>query len=761
LRHVWKIVTCLTVEHDLRMVLVAGLVCLVGAVTSFRLYSRLRGAEGPLAAMWLGFTGVVAGASVWATHFIAMQAYHPSLRTGYEGAGTLLSLLLAALGLTGAFGVADWLARRSRRLSAGVGGLLLGGGVGLMHYTGMWAFQTQGVITWDPGLVTLSLVLGSAIATTALWLAGSARTWRAQTVGGVTLTLAICALHFIGMASVTITPDLSVPVPTQLLASGPMILLVTATVACILIAALGTAMIEAANQNASLKRLREAIDAMPQAMAFFDRDDRCVIWNQRYADLNFECADRLAPGAPFSELLRAGLAAGHYPQAVGREAEWLSERLATRSAGDRAIEQQTGDGRWLRIEDQRTADGGTVSICIDVTDLKRNAENLTQARDEAEAANRAKSEFLANMSHEIRTPLNGIIGMADVLARGGLEPPQRDMVEIIRESGATLDRLLSDILDLSRVESGQIEISPEPFHLADAIRSVAGLSAMAAKAKGLMLTVSIAPAAEASVLGDAVRVKQVLSNLLSNAVKFTDAGEVTLCVAETDDGFRFTVTDTGVGFDEVARERIFGRFRQADGSITRRFGGTGLGLAISRQLAELMGGGLDCESTPGVGSTFQFAIPLAAAQPGVAHAAQIAAAFDNRPMSILLVDDHPTNRKVVELMLADANLHIVTAENGQQAIDAYTAQPFDLVLMDMQMPVMDGLSATRAIRDLERREDRIAAPIYLLTANASPEHVEAGRLAGAERHLTKPISAADLLAAVNDAADAREQRQAA
>jgi signal transduction histidine kinase/ActR/RegA family two-component response regulator len=760
---VWKILTCLTVEHDLRLVVVAGLVCLVACLTTFRLFSRLRGASGPLAAFWLAFTGVVAGAGVWATHFIAMQAYRPHLQTGYEGLGTLLSLALAAIGLTGAFGLADFIARHSRRFGAITGGALLGGGVGLMHYTGMAAFRTQGYVVWDVPMAVASVVVGSAIAAAALWVAGPARTWRSQAAGGGLLTLAIVALHFTGMGAVTIVPDLSVEVPAQLIESGPMVVLVTAIVAFIMIAALGTAGIEVTNQRAARKRLRETIEAMPQAVAFFDREDRYVVWNQRYADIDPAGGASLSEGARFGDVLAAGIAAGLYPEAAGREEAWLEERLARRAAGEGAFEQMTANGCWLRVEDQRTEDGGTVSICVDVTELKRNAEILTQARDEAEAANRAKSVFLANMSHEIRTPLNGIIGMADVLSRAKLGKGEREMVDIIRQSGTTLDRLLTDILDLSRVESGQIEISPEPFHLAEAVRSVAGLSAMAAREKGLRLEVEIAPEAEACVLGDAVRVKQVLSNLLSNAVKFTDAGAVALTVAPSPAGFRFTVRDSGVGFDAEAAERIFGRFKQADGSITRRFGGTGLGLAISRQLAELMGGDLTAQSGPGAGSTFTFEAPMpfAAPQAPSRPAAEAVATPGGRPMAVLLVDDHPTNRKVVELMLAGSNLEITTAEDGQQAVDAYAAQAFDLVLMDMQMPVMDGLSATRAIREMEGRTGRAPAPIYLLTANASPEHVEAGRQAGAGRHLTKPISAAALLAAVNEAAGEREQLRAA
>ncbi len=760
----WKVVSCIAVEHDLRLVLVAGLVCLIGSATTFRLYGRVRQARGRVRAVWLLFTGAVAGAAVWATHFIAMQAYRPAMETGYEPAGTLFSLFMAFAGMGAAFTGAAYASAMSRRAGLVVGGLLLAAGVGAMHYTGMAAFRTQGVIGWDAGMAAWSLAVGAVLGALAFRAAGEADSLRRSLAGGAVLAAAICAVHFTGMAAMTVTPDASIAVPDAILERGPMTVVVAITVGLILLAALGSVALDAASQNAALNRLREAIDAMPQALAFFGPDDRIVIWNQQYAALNFQGAATLARGVSFRDMLREALAGGHYPEAEGREEEWLEERMAARRACTGPVEQRTADGRWLRIEDQRTADGGTVSICIDVTALKEDAEALAAARDAAEAANRAKSVFLANMSHEIRTPLNGIMGMADVLARSELKPAEREMVDLIRQSGDTLARLLGDILDLSRVESGEIEISPEPFHLAEALRATAALSEMTAAEKGLALKVSIPAEAEGWVLGDVVRVKQVVSNLLSNAVKFTDRGEVALVVQGVGPAWRIEVRDTGVGFDAEARERIFSRFKQADGSITRRFGGSGLGLAISKQLAELMGGDLVAHSTPGVGSTFVLTLPLpAAAAPASRTVEPAAAAAQARSgrLSVLLVDDHAVNRRVVEMMLAHAEVDITSVENGQEAVDAFAAGRFDLVLMDMQMPVKDGLTATREIRLMERSRGGAATPVFLLTANASPEHVEAGRQAGAGRHLTKPISAQALLEAVAEVADrAAEQRAA-
>ena len=374
---------------------------------------------------------------------------------------------------------------------------------------------------------------------------------------------------------------------------------------------------------------------------------------------------------------------------------------------------------------------------------RRQARQLRSARLRAEEANRAKSEFLANMSHEIRTPLNGVVAMADALGQRNLGPEEHEMAEVIRSSGVTLERLLSDILDSARIESGQVTIEQAPFHLGRTVQDVIGLWRVPAGEKGVALVAEVHPSLHAVVEGDAVRVRQILTNLVSNALKFTVEGEVSLKVEPAEEGrVRFTIRDTGVGFDAEQKARIFGRFQQADGSITRRFGGTGLGLAISRELAALMGGALECDSTPGQGAAFWFEIPLPPSAVAPEANAEAAPVVDvrMRPMKVLLADDHHANRKVIEVMLSATAMELTAVEDGRQALDAFTHGDFDLVLMDMQMPVMDGLSATAAIRAFETQNARTPTPILMLTANAMTEHVEAGRAAGADGHLTKPLT---------------------
>jgi CheY-like chemotaxis protein len=368
------------------------------------------------------------------------------------------------------------------------------------------------------------------------------------------------------------------------------------------------------------------------------------------------------------------------------------------------------------------------------------------------------------MSHEIRTPLNGVMGVAGALAKTELSAQQAEMVSLIETSAKTLETLLSDILDLARIEAGKMEIRPEPFDLATSVNACSALFDAAAQAKGLDLSVEIAPAALGAYVGDAARIRQILSNLLGNAVKFTTVGGVTLTIdarrGETHSQLRFEVRDTGIGFDAETKARLFSRFEQADGSITRRFGGSGLGLSISRSLAEAMGGRLEAEAVPGEGAVFVLTLELPRCEGALDlwfDAAEPEPEADPLVgMRVLLAEDHPTNRRVVELILGAAGVDLTCVENGVEAVDAFRRSAFDLILMDMQMPLMDGLTAIGEIRRLEAASGQAPTPIHVLTANAMPEHISASIAAGADGHLSKPILAEALIERVAETALARE-----
>ena len=760
---VLETINCLATEHDWRLLIAAVFVCVVGTVTCMRLFVQSQHRMRTDRLLLLMAAGLVGGVAVWTTHFVAMLAFQPGTRFDYDIIDTLGSLLIAASGAAVGLLIASRLRSMPGRI---LGGVLIGATVSAMHYTGMSAVRLQGFFTWDP-----SLVIGGVILSSLLWGAAMAVIgvggWR-RTAGAAGLAvIGICSLHFSGMAAADITIDPTLPLIES--GSGVRMGISVAAFAAFLITA--AAVVEALSfwsRASMLTQLREAIDAMPDGLAFYDSHDRLVIWNARYAEINPEIADILTQGATFREIVQTGIDRGHYPEAEGREAEWLDERMTARSRLSCAMEQKTSDDRWLKVQDRRTADGGVVTLVNDITELKRDAEILAAARDAAEAANRAKSEFLANMSHEIRTPLNGVIGVAQALSGTPMNERQQEMLELIRSSGATLQHLLSDILDLARVESGRMELRSEPFDLAKAVNEAAQLYAAQAEEKGLRFFVEAPEDTRVWIDGDVVRLKQILTNLVSNAVKFTTQGLVSLSIsrgvgAEGEPVFRFMVSDTGVGFDAAARARLFSRFEQADGTITRRFGGTGLGLAICRELAGMMGGDLDCESEPDGGSTFILTVPLneVAAPMRETAPVEVSSAQPDRPLRVLLADDHPTNRKVVELVLSQIEVELVVTEDGAEALAAFRDRAFDVVLMDMQMPVMDGLTATREIRLHETAMGAARTPVVMLTANALPEHMAAAREAGADHHLSKPFGADALIELVTTLANGPELEEAA
>lgn len=373
---------------------------------------------------------------------------------------------------------------------------------------------------------------------------------------------------------------------------------------------------------------------------------------------------------------------------------------------------------------------------------------LSDARDRADDANLMKSQFLATMSHEIRTPLNGVLTMADIMAMGDLPAVQKQRLEVIRKSGGLLLGILNDVLDLSKIEAGRMTLSEVAFDLKAALLPVYDLFSPAALEKGLEFSLRITPEAEGEWMGDPARLRQILGNLVSNAVKFTHSGSIQILVDHVDDQLVMTVRDTGVGIPAAKHAVLFGKFVQVDSSATRRFGGTGLGLAISAELAQMMDGRISFDSTEGLGSTFRFSAPIPRAEPGAEDLSDADLFEDDdgwASLRVLAAEDNPVNQQVLTAIMASVGYSLEIVADGAAAISAWKTGRFDVILMDIHMPVMGGVEATQSIRALERNRGLPRTPIIAVTADALSHQVAAHVAAGMDDHLSKPIEVRKLL----------------
>jgi PAS domain S-box-containing protein len=1012
----FKVVLCITTQHSWWLVALAALVCIPSTFATFFLYSKIPAFPAWRRWAWLSMTGAVAGSGIWTTHFVAMLAFETGLPTGYAALPTLGSLAVAMVSTTLGFALASATSDRPPRLMALCGGTIVGLGITLMHYVGMSGYRTTGALRWDAGYVAASVLVGALFAAAALSVARAGTGGRRRAAAAGLLSLGIVGMHFTGMTAVTILPDAGVGVPASMMSRDAMAIAAVAVTTLILVIAIGGVLFDAASRNGHLKRLRQALDVLPEGLAFFDASDRLVAWNTGYAQLCGISGTPLTVGLPFAGMMQASIALGHFPSAIGREREWLAERTAARRDGSPSLAQKDAAGRWIRITDRRTEDGGIVTVGVDITDLKNAEKAMAAARDkaeelarraeaaeavaglghwrvdavtrevtwsgqmyriygfspghaldlnglmamthpddmelavarlerqlteggadensftrivnaagetryligrsdvergptgeilsvigtttdvtayklaeialqtseerfrrlavnapdmitefqldgimtyvspaslavtgftpdelggrsfmslmepedgekvlamcqavfrsrgkvapwpvefrarhkagqelwleckptlsadpvtgrftclndvvrditprkalearlrlaqaEAEAAANVKAEFLANMSHELRTPLTSIIGFTNLASeQTDLAELTRDYIDRVRNASKALLCTVNDILDFSKLEAGQVTIHPEPVSLARLSRATLDLFTPQAGAKDLTLTLDGDEDEDELVVAvDPDRIRQILLNLVSNAVKFTAAGGVTLRTRynRPAERLRIEVTDTGAGLTTEQQDRLFKRFSQIDGSLTRAHNGTGLGLAICKGLAEAMGGEIGVQSAIGEGSCFWFEIPAPLARlPETADGTPASDQISFSGVRVLVVDDNPANRELARLFLTGVGAEITEACDGEQAARMAMELPYDVILMDVQMPILDGPGALRRIRLSLGPND--ITPIVAFTADANPGSWARLSAMGFDDLVAKPVDPSALIAAV-------------
>jgi len=518
--------------------------------------------------------------------------------------------------------------------------------------------------------------------------------------------------------------------------------------------------------EAAQSLLDDALDSMTGGVGIWGPDERLIQCNAAYRAVNRDLSEIVQPGTTLETAARAAMRAQYelldLPVPTD-EVERLARTIVEQHRrGEGALEFPVGRNAWTRLTAARTKSGGYVSLFTDISELRhrqrelRNERDVAKAaRDEAEAANQAKSTFLATMSHEIRTPMNGVVGTAELLEREPLTERQRRMVGTVRSSAAALMRIIDDVLDFSKIEAGRMELEEAPFSLRGLIAATAEALSVQIERKGLGLTIEIDSDTPDALLADATRLRQILLNLIGNAAKFTEVGTVavrarTLVMDDTMVTLALSVADTGIGMTADQQARLFKPFSQADSSTTRRYGGTGLGLSIVRRLAELMGGTVTAESSPGRGSTFTVTIKVRRGNDfASAEDKMEALPLPAKGLRVLAVDDSEVNLEVLVGQFEILGLPLDTAGNGIEALTLWRDRAYALVLTDIHMPDMDGFELTRQIRAEEAiMPGRPRIPIVALTANALKGEADRCLAAGMDDYLTKPLTLERLREAV-------------
>jgi two-component system, sensor histidine kinase and response regulator len=752
-------------SYDRDLVVLSVVISICASYAALDLAGRITATHGRTRRMWLAAGAFAMGLGIWSMHYIGMLAFSLPIPVQYDWPTVLLSLLAAVFASLAALFVAS--RQRMRLWDSIAGSVVMGGGIAAMHYIGMAAMRMTAMCSYSAPVVILSVILAIGISFVALWLVFRARnpklewSWQ-KIVSALAMGAAIPTMHYTGMAAATFvvsgmasghTPDLSHAIPVSTFGAAGVGFV---TIVVLAIAILGSTWDRKYSAQGHALEIAERRYRM-----LFERSLTGVLRTTvdgTVLDCNESCADMF--GFASREQMIGSNVRDIYFNPQERDA-FVLRLKEEKQINNHEHQRRRKDGSsvWILtgvtyVEGKHGAEDVIESTFIDISDRKQAEAQLARAKEAAEEANRAKSEFLANMSHEIRTPMNGIIGMAELALETKLNGEQREYIGMVKSSADSLLAVVNDILDFSKMEAGKLRLESETFDLHECLEETIRTFSLRAGQKGVELLCDTRPGVPDSIIGDPNRLRQIVVNLIGNAIKFTDRGEIALQTEVREQTSRtvelhVAVRDTGIGIPKDKQDSIFDAFTQADNSSSRKYGGTGLGLTISTRLVALMGGKIWLESTPDQGSTFHFTAKFGlpktqAALPNAAVLTTLAG------ISVLVVDDNPTNRRILERTLANWEMKPMMATSGDEARTelrraADSGSPIPLVLMDAQMPLLDGFGTAAAIA----QDPGIpAAAIMILTSGGQRGDVERCRELGISGYLTKPVRQAELRQAI-------------
>ena len=751
-------------SYDLNLVLLSFLIAVFSSAIAIQITaSAISVKKKNLRLLMLTSGSIALGGGVWSMHFIGMLAFTLCTSVSYQPGLTFLSMLPSI--------AASWVAldliskKQLAKTQLLIGGVLVGAGIGTMHYMGMAAMQMSVALRYDLPMFLLSILVAVVLAVIALWVRFGLRRFNLAAhwltlLSSVVMGAAISGMHYTGMAAARFVPPADFVANTENSDISWLLALAVAFTTLVI-----TGLVVAVNLLLKYRELNLQVNAKEALARENEAKFRSLIGNipgAAYRCLHNENWDMLfiseavqwLSGYPASDFMLPD-AQRSWSDLVHPEDKAATTQLDLYQGSfslEYRIRHKDGSWRWILEHGEaiKTDKGEIIwldGFLMDISARKQMEQELLQAKNTAEQAAEARAAFLANMSHEIRTPMNAIIGFSDLLLSAELPEPQHKHLQTIHSAARSLLHLLNDILDSAKLEKGKLELEYRDFSLPALLDTVVSTLWLQARKKQLQMTLELDPAAAEFYYGVPERLQQVLTNLLGNAIKFTEQGSVTLKVQLTaPTELTFSIIDTGIGIAAERLPYIFDAFTQADASMSRRFGGTGLGTTISKQLVELMGGSISVHSVDGEGSCFSFTLPL---KPGAAIAPTgVGQAIALPPLSVLITDDIAQNLELLQLLLQRGGHSVEAVSDGQQAVAAVQQQHFDLVLMDIQMPVMDGLQACRLIRQWEAQQQREPLPVIALTASVLDEDKVAAKEAGMQGFASKPIDYAQLSAEI-------------